>query len=93
MSSLSFADTFEFYQEFFTILKKPISKRGWGSTIGTTKCRTTDFRNSEISNVNVKKGELFDISFSIIFYLFKLFEHSKCITIYGMKIFGIFIVF
>ena len=40
------------------------------------------FRNSEISNIKMTNDQLLDFLFSNLFFLFKLFEHSKYIIIY-----------
>ena len=57
---------------------------GWGSTFGTTKCRTADiseFRNFEISNIKITKVELFDFSiFEFVFYFYVFFFFNSTNT-------------
>ena len=54
----------------------PRAAVGWGSTVGTSKCRTTDisvFRNFEFVYYRI---------YFLFLYLFRLFEHLNCMIIY-----------
>ena len=61
----------------------------WGSSFGTTKCRTTDI--SEFQNFEYEMDEKWVIRifyfgiYFLLLYLLKLFEHLKYMIIYKIR--------